>query len=58
MDSSISREEFDNLMKIDGEIRGTSFIDGTKFIYQKNGQAGVKKIENELDRIGYKFRFD
>jgi len=53
----LSQEEIEKIKNIKGEVVGTSFHEDEKFIRQKEGEEGVKKVEEEMAKLGYPFRF-
>ena len=57
MKQVISKEEFDELMNIKGEIRGMSLKIIANFILQEKGKVGLKKIEDTITELGYPIRY-
>lgn len=49
----ISKEEFEELMKIPGEVKGTAILDGMDFIAREEGEERAKEIDNVLTKLGY-----
>lgn len=54
----MTKEEFNELMKIDGEVRGMGIKSHAEFILQKEGQAGLKKLEETITGLGYPVRYE
>lgn len=52
MEEIISKEELDKLMKIKGKIRGLALKGETEFILKEEGKEGLKKVEDEITRLG------
>jgi len=57
MEHIISKEIAGNLMKIKGEARGTHFISDSQYILVKEGEQGLKKIEEELQELGFPIEY-
>ncbi len=55
MEEIISKEEFEELMKTEGQIRGIAFQTETNFIREKRGKEALKKLENEMARLGHPY---
>lgn len=51
------KQEVDKLMKIEGKVRGAVFYTHATFIQAKEGQKGVKLVEEKLKELGYPFHF-
>jgi hypothetical protein len=49
----IKKEELDKLMKIEGEIKGVVFQVDAKYILEKEGEEGLKKLEKRVKELGY-----
>jgi histidyl-tRNA synthetase len=49
----IKKEELDKLMKIEGEIKGVAFQADAKYILEKEGEEGLKKLEKRVKEFGY-----
>jgi hypothetical protein len=58
MVSTISKEEADRLMHLKGEIRGIALKDDFKYIFQREGQKGLDKLENTLKSLGYPIKYN
>ena len=57
MEQVISKEEFDDLMKIKGEIRGMSLKIIANFILREKGKEGLKEIEDTITNLGYPIKY-
>ena len=53
MEQAITKETIKELMNIKGETRGVSIKGDLEYILYKEGKEGLKKIEDELERLGY-----
>jgi hypothetical protein len=49
----IKKEELDKLMKIEGEVRGVVFQTDAKYVLEKEGEEGLKKLEERVKGLGY-----
>ncbi len=57
MSQIISKEEFEELMKIKGETRGMSLKGEGNFILKQEGEEGLKKLEKTIAELGYPIKF-
>jgi len=57
MKQIISKEEFNELMKIKGEVRGLSLKIMARFIVLEKGKKGLKKIEEIITELGYPIEY-
>jgi len=57
MKQIISKKEFDELMKIKGEVRGMSLKIMASFILREKGKEGLKKIEETITKLGYPIKY-
>jgi len=48
----LSKELVQKLMKIPGEARGMHFKNDAQYVLTKFGEEGLKKVEEELERMG------
>ena len=55
MEEIISKEEFEELMKTEGEVRGVAFQTETNFVLEKKGKDVLKKLEDEMARLGHPY---
>jgi predicted hydrocarbon binding protein len=61
MEQVITKQEFDELMSIDGETRGAGLTDGYEFFEREVGKEkaneGIVIIEKRITELGYPFKF-
>jgi len=55
MDQIITKQEFSELMKIEGEARGLGFQTEAKFVLKEEGEEGLKKLEAQMAKLGYPY---
>ena len=55
MEEIISKEEFEEFIKIKGEVRGLGLQTEAKFISEKKGKEALKKLEDEMARLGHPY---
>jgi len=53
----IVKEEIQKLMKIKGEVRGAVFGIDREYILKEKGEKGLKKVEEELEKLGYPIKY-
>ncbi len=56
MDRPISKEEFDELIRIKGKVRGVAFKTQAEFLIKQEGEKGLERLEEELRRLDYPFK--
>lgn len=56
MEKIISKEEIDILEKIEGEVIGSSLMTYLAFILKEEKEEGLKKVEDAMEKLGYKIR--
>ncbi len=49
----INKEELENLMKIKGEVKGVVFQTDGKYVLEKEGEQGFKKLEKRVKELGF-----
>lgn len=54
----INKEIAERLLKIEGECRGMSLKDDAEFVLKKEGREGLKRLEQELEKIGYPIKYE
>ncbi len=54
----ISKEELEKLMKIKGEIRGVALKEVERFVREKEGEEGLKKLEKTMAELGYPIKYN
>ncbi len=57
MPSIISKEELEELMKIKGEVRGMGMRTHAEFILKEEGKEGLKKLEEEMAKLGHPIKY-
>ena len=57
MEEIISKEEFNRLMKVKGEVRGTTMKNTAKFVFKNEGKGGVEKLEKVMAGFGYPIKY-
>lgn len=57
MEKLISKEEFDELMNIEGQGVGITLRAGAEFILKEIGKEGVKKLEDAMEQFGVSIKY-
>jgi predicted hydrocarbon binding protein len=57
MEEIISKEEFNQIMKIKGEGRGIVFKPELEFIIKEEGEIGLQQLEEAMEKIGHPLRY-
>ena len=57
MGKIISKKIAEQIMKIEGEIRGVVFKTDVEFILKEKGITGLKKIEEEMKNLGHPLNY-
>jgi len=57
MEQIISKEEFNELMSIEGETKGMAFKADFEYVISKKGDEGLKKLEDTLEKLGYPLKY-
>ncbi len=57
MEQIFSKEIADEFMIFKGEVRGVSLKNYADFIVKKDGEEGLKKVENALAEVGYPIKY-
>lgn len=57
MEPIISKNEFEELMSLKGEVKGTGIKTHGDFILKKEGEEGSKRLEDALAEVGYPIKF-
>lgn len=58
MDQELNKEVIQNLMKIGGEVRGVVLKTEQEFILREKGGEGLKKVEEELEKLGQPIKYE
>jgi len=53
----LTKEEAENLMKIEGEARGVALKDDLDFVLEKKGEEGLKKVEIKVAELGFPLKY-
>ena len=48
----LNKEEIDKLLKVKGEVRGVVFQTDGKYVLEKEGEEGLKKLEKRAKELG------
>lgn len=56
MEEIISKEEFDELMKVKGEVRGASFKTEAEFVLKEEGKEGMEILEDVMTKLGHPYK--
>lgn len=57
MEQIISKEEFEELMKVRGKTRGVSIKDYGDYILKEKGENGLRRLEEVMTKTGYPIKF-
>lgn len=57
MTATITKEELNKFMQIEGEVRGLSFFEDKDYILKKKGEKGLEKIQDIITKSGSDFEF-
>jgi len=57
-ESGFTKELVEKLMKIKGETRGMSLKDDAVYVLSKKGEVGLKKVEEELEKVGCPIKYE
>ncbi len=57
MEDIISKEIAKKLMELKGEARGTHFINDSQYVLAKEGEQGLRKVEEELKKLGFPIEY-
>lgn len=58
MEEIISKQEFDELMKIKGEVKGLVLKPPFTFVLKEEGEEGLKKLEDTITKLGYPIKHE
>ncbi len=53
----LTKETAKKLMEIKGETRGVSIMGDLEYILYKEGEEGLRKVEQELEKLGYPIKY-
>ncbi len=57
MKDVISKEEFNNLIKIKGEIRGAAIKQVAGYLLKEEGEEGLEKLEQVIAKLGHPMKY-
>ena len=57
MPQIILKDEFDEMTKVKGELRGNGPRNIGEFIFKREGERGLKQVEDLMEKIGYKVEY-
>ncbi len=58
MNPILSKEELEKLSGLKGNVRGMGMKNYAKFILEKEGKEGLKKLEEAMAQIGYPVKYE
>src|SRR4030043_266666 len=50
----LTQEEIEKIKNIKGEARGAALQTDTKYVLEMQGEEGVKKVEGQMEGLGYR----
>jgi|YelNatPaOPRAMG01_1025707.scaffolds.fasta_scaffold08839_2 hypothetical protein len=53
----LTKEVAQKLMEIKGEVRGVVFKTDAEYVLKEKGEEGLKKVEEELEKLGYPIKY-
>jgi len=53
----LTKKEAENLMKIKGNVRGEGILTDVEYLREREGEKGVKKVEEKLAELGFPLKF-
>jgi hypothetical protein len=57
MPPELTKEVAQKLMEIKGEVRGAVFKTDAEYVLKEKGEEGLKKVEEELEKLGYPIKY-
>ncbi len=57
MPSIISKEELEEFSKVKGNVTGACILSDLEFILRKEGEKGLKRLEDTLANLGYPLKY-
>lgn len=57
IENQLSKEEVDELMRVSGNVKGVVFQTHAVFIRYKEGERGIKMVEERLKELGHPLKF-
>ena len=56
--SLVSKQFLEEIRKMEGEIIGSSLKTDREFIIEKEGREGLRKVEKEMEKLGYALKYE
>lgn len=53
-----TKEIVENLLRMEGEVRGMSLKDDEAYVKAKEGEGGLRKVEEVLEKLGCPIKYD
>lgn len=53
----LTKKEAEKIMKIEGNVRGEGILTDVEYLQKREGEKGVKKVEEKLAELGYPIKF-
>lgn len=57
MEEVISKEEFNELMKLEGKVKGMAPRNVAEFLLREKKEEGLKKLEDTMRKLGYPIKY-
>jgi len=57
MPQIILKDEFDEMTKVKGELRGNGPKNIGEFIFDQEGERGLKQVEDLMEKLGYRIEY-
>jgi len=57
MDQELTKELAKKLTEVEGEVRGVVLKTDGEYVLKEKGEEGLKKVEEELEKIGYPIKY-
>jgi hypothetical protein len=58
MNQELTKQTAKQLMLLKGEARGAHFQNDAEFVLKEKGEQGLRKVEQELKKIGYPIKYN
>lgn len=53
----MEKDEFDRLINLKGKVRGVAFTTAARFVFEKEGEEGLRKMEETITGLGYPLEY-
>ncbi|XOB40179.1 MAG: hypothetical protein ACKKMR_02515 [Candidatus Nealsonbacteria bacterium] len=57
MNQELNKETAKKIMEVKGEVRGVVFKTDGEYILKEKGEEGLKKLEEELEKLGFPIKY-